>query len=79
MTGLPVARRFSEPVQGRAAFREALGWPRDLSMVLLVGGGEGMGPILATARAIADLDCDLGMAVVAGRSLELERTLKSIL
>jgi len=77
VTGLPVARRFSEPVCERDTYRQALGWPPDLPMVLLVGGGEGMGPILATASAIAELDCELGLAIVAGRNTGLEQRLKS--
>jgi 1,2-diacylglycerol 3-beta-galactosyltransferase len=77
VTGLPVGSGFSEPVRGRQEYRHTLGWPQDVPMVLLVGGGEGMGPLSATARAIAGLDCKLGLAVVAGRNQDLERELKS--
>jgi len=45
-------------------------------MVLLVGGGEGMGPLLETARAIAALDCELGLAVVTGRNTRLRQELQ---
>jgi 1,2-diacylglycerol 3-beta-galactosyltransferase len=78
VTGLPVARRFCEPRGDPRQIRAELGWPEDLPMVLLVGGGEGMGPLLETARALAALDCELGLAVVAGRNARLVDELGSI-
>lgn len=78
VTGLPVARRFCEPLGERTQIRRQLGWPGELPMVLLVGGGEGMGPLFETARTIAALGARLGLAVVAGRNNALEARLKSI-
>jgi 1,2-diacylglycerol 3-beta-galactosyltransferase len=76
--GLPVARRFCEPSGDRAALREALGWPQDLPIILLVGGGEGMGPLEETARMIADLDQKFGLAVITGRNAVLKEKLEGI-
>jgi 1,2-diacylglycerol 3-beta-galactosyltransferase len=76
ITGLPVDQRFCAPMDNRNRFRSELGWPEDLPMVLLVGGGEGMGPLLETARAIAALDCELGLAVVTGRNTRLRQELQ---
>jgi 1,2-diacylglycerol 3-beta-galactosyltransferase len=78
ITGLPVAQPFCEPKGDRSKLRSELGWPQDLPVVLLVGGGEGMGPLLETARAIAALDSDLGLAVVAGRNRRLQDDLNAI-
>jgi len=77
VTGLPVEQRFCEPPGGRDKLRAALGWPADLPIVLLVGGGEGMGPLSETARAIAALPEPLGLAIVAGRNSRLKAALES--
>ena len=57
----------------------------NLPAVLLMGGGEGMGPIESTARALGDALCDenLGDAigqvlVICGRNKELANKLLSI-
>lgn len=76
VTGLPVARRFCQPPGDPLELRRMLGWPADRPMVLLVGGGEGMGPIYETARAIANLAGGFGLAVIAGRNEALEARLR---
>jgi len=75
VVGLPVAARFSQPAGDRLGLRQKLGWRPDLPAVLLVGGGEGMGPLYPTARAIARLGLPLQLAVVAGRNQQLYRKL----
>jgi len=57
----------------------------NLPAVLLMGGGEGMGPIEATARALADAlyDENLGEAVgqvliICGRNKKLQSKLSSL-
>jgi len=37
----------------QAKLRKSWGWTLDLPAVLLIGGGEGMGPVEATTRALA--------------------------
>jgi 1,2-diacylglycerol 3-beta-galactosyltransferase len=75
--GLPVADRFCRPTEGRATLREQLGWPQDLPMILIVGGGDGMGPLEQTARAIADAGLEAGLAVVTGRNAPLKTRLEA--
>jgi 1,2-diacylglycerol 3-beta-galactosyltransferase len=77
VVGLPVGRAFSGPAGDRRLFRQQLSWPQDLPMVLLVGGGEGMGPIFETARAIAALGDEIGLAVIAGRNQRLHQRLEA--
>jgi 1,2-diacylglycerol 3-beta-galactosyltransferase len=75
--GLPVARRFCVPFGDREQLRRELGWPLGLPLVLVVGGGEGMGPMAATARAIAQGgEGRLGLVVVCGRNQRLRRRLE---
>lgn len=68
VVGMPVAERFNRPLDSRGAIRKRLGWPLDLPVALLVGGGEGMGPLEETAAAIDALDLPFGLAVICGRN-----------
>jgi 1,2-diacylglycerol 3-beta-galactosyltransferase len=77
VVGLPVADRFCQPTGGRAALRQHLGWPQDLPVVLLVGGGEGMGPLEKTALAIAEARLPLALVIVTGRNRRLRANLES--
>ncbi len=45
VVGLPVADRFCQPAGDRDQLRDHFGWPKDRPIILLVGGGEGMGPL----------------------------------
>lgn len=69
--GLPVAREFCSSDGDKAALRAELGWPQDRLLVLIVGGGDGMGPLFETARAIDGCGASLTLAVVAGRNQAL--------
>jgi 1,2-diacylglycerol 3-beta-galactosyltransferase len=77
VVGLPVASRYCVPVGDKGALRIQLGWPTDLPIVLLVGGGEGMGPLAKTARAIDESGLRLGQAIVCGRNQKLQAKLES--
>ena len=46
-------------------------------MVLLVGGGEGMGPLAKTAQAIDASGLDVGLIIVCGRNQRLKATLEA--
>lgn len=76
--GLPVADRFCHPGEPGDAIRKRLGWPSERMMVLIVGGGEGMGPLGQTARAIADSGLPIGMAVITGRNTRLKAELEAV-
>jgi 1,2-diacylglycerol 3-beta-galactosyltransferase len=78
VVGLPVAERFCQPAGDPAALRAQLGWPLDRPLVLLVGGGEGMGPLFETARAIARSGTNAALAIVAGRNESLRRRLEQV-
>jgi 1,2-diacylglycerol 3-beta-galactosyltransferase len=76
VVGQPVARKYCVPSGDKADLREKLGWPRDKFIVLAVGGGDGMGPLGQTARAIADSGLDVALVVVAGRNERLKSSLE---
>ena len=77
VVGLPVADRFCQPPGERKELRARLGWPQNLPVVLLVGGGEGMGPIEETAHAIAAAGLKAALVVIAGRNLALKTRLQT--
>ncbi|EFJ25510.1 monogalactosyldiacylglycerol synthase [Selaginella moellendorffii] len=83
--GLPVRPSFSRPTRSKDELRRELGMEEDLSAVLLMGGGEGMGPVEETARALGDaLKCPhsgkpLGqLIVICGRNKRLANRLKAV-
>jgi 1,2-diacylglycerol 3-beta-galactosyltransferase len=77
VVGLPVADRYCQPVGSKAALREKLGWPLYKPIVLLVGGGEGMGPLAKTAQAIDQSGLDVALVIVCGRNQKLKATLET--
>jgi 1,2-diacylglycerol 3-beta-galactosyltransferase len=77
VVGLPVADRFCQPPVDRSALRKRFGWPKDRLIILLVGGGEGMGPLEETAHTIAHSGLPVALAVIAGRNRKLQKRLRA--
>ncbi len=73
--GMPVADRFCRPVGERAVNRAKLGWPEGKPTILIVGGGEGMGPLEAVVRGVSEARLDASLVVVAGRNTDLREQL----
>jgi 1,2-diacylglycerol 3-beta-galactosyltransferase len=77
IVGLPVADRFCQPTGDKTIIRQKLGWPDDCLVVLLVGGGEGMGPLEKAALAIAEANLPVTLVIIAGRNAELKERLEA--
>jgi 1,2-diacylglycerol 3-beta-galactosyltransferase len=77
VVGQPVADRYCAPLGDKRALRKKLDWPHDKMITLLIGGGEGMGPIAHTADAINASGLDLGLIIVTGRNVNLQAKLES--
>lgn len=75
--GQPVAERYCVPPGDKSAMRARFGWPQDKPTVLLVGGGEGMGPLAKTARAVDESGLDATLVIVAGRNARLKQKLEA--
>lgn len=75
--GQPIADRFCHPKEDKNGTRQRLGWRQDKPVVLLVGGGDGMGPLEETVFAIQNAHLDLSLVVVTGHNRELKRRLES--
>ncbi len=75
VVGLPVADRFCQPLGDVEELRNQLGWPMDVPVVLLVGGGEGMGPLEKVVSAISNANLPIALVVIAGRNKGLKAKL----
>lgn len=75
ITGLPVNPAFIEKLEGQEQSRTKLGWEQGKVTILMVAGGDGMGPLWETARAINALKRDIQLVVVAGRNANLKEKL----
>jgi 1,2-diacylglycerol 3-beta-galactosyltransferase len=78
--GLPIRPEFGQAPRPKDDARRALSLIPDLPNVLLIGGGEGMGPVHKIARAVAAKLATGGrpaaqLAVICGRNERLRRKL----
>lgn len=76
VVGQPVADKFCQPVGDKDEIRARLGWRTDVPVVLLVGGGDGMGPLEPTAKAIDAARLPVKLVIVAGRNKKLKERLE---
>ena len=77
VVGLPVADQYCQPRGRKSTLRKKLGWPLGKPIVLMVGGGEGMGPLAKTAQAIDASGLNVGLVIVCGRNQSLKASLES--
>ncbi|PKO09196.1 MAG: galactosyldiacylglycerol synthase [Chloroflexi bacterium HGW-Chloroflexi-2] len=77
VVGLPVAQRFCMPSESSQFFRDKMGWPQNLLVILLIGGGDGMGPLTKVARAISDAHLNAALVIVTGRNHKLKAQLEA--
>lgn len=75
-TGIPIAARFlTKPTPG--AVRKTMGLRDDLWVILVLGGGFGMGPVVDILVELDKVQAPLQTLVVTGRNQELRRALAS--
>jgi 1,2-diacylglycerol 3-beta-galactosyltransferase len=77
VVGLPVADRYCQPRGRKSILRKKLGWIPGKPIVLMVGGGEGMGPLAKTAQAIDASGLNVGLVIVCGRNQNLKTSLEA--
>lgn len=77
ITGLPVHPNFAQRLMEKADARKELGWDPNLPAILMVGGGEGMGALYETARAVNDMRLKCQLIVIAGRNQVLKSKLEA--
>lgn len=83
--GLPIRPSFCRAVLVKDDLRKELELDPELPAVLLMGGGEGMGPVKKTAKALGDalFDKELGkpigqLVVICGRNKTLSSSLQAL-
>lgn len=78
MYGLPIRPAFGAKFSAKAKLRKALGMDLAKPAVLLVGGGEGMGPVEATVDGVAEhIGSGCQLVVICGRNAKLVEKLSS--
>jgi 1,2-diacylglycerol 3-beta-galactosyltransferase len=77
VVGQPVSERCSAPGGDQKSLRQKFGWTLDKPTILLVGGGEGMGPLSETAIAIDESGLDVNLVIVTGRNAKLKSELEA--
>ncbi len=75
LLGLPISKKFIT-AGDKATLRVKLGWPLDRPIVMMVGGGEGMGPLFDTARNIMYTSPECALVVIAGRNDKLKQQME---
>ncbi len=75
--GQPIAEKYTLPPQDEDELREKFGWKKNITTILMVGGGEGMGPLAENAFAINRARLDVQLIIIAGRNEELKQNLES--
>jgi 1,2-diacylglycerol 3-beta-galactosyltransferase len=83
LTGLPIRPAFAQPPRARLVLRQELGLHADLPAALLMGGGDGIGPVAAIAEAVAQHLAGKGkptgqLVVICGRNQRLQSRLNQI-
>ncbi|MFN3266441.1 MAG: MGDG synthase family glycosyltransferase [Deinococcales bacterium] len=78
LTGPVLHPRFSKMTLSKLEARQQLGWDKSAKIALLVGGGDGMGPLLETAKAIDANPVDAQLVVLAGKNLSLQQALEAV-
>jgi 1,2-diacylglycerol 3-beta-galactosyltransferase len=77
VVGQPVGLKFAAGVGEKTYLRKTLGLELDRPTVLVAGGGEGMGPVYETTRAIAMHVSNAQLVIVAGRNAHLQQKLNA--
>jgi processive 1,2-diacylglycerol beta-glucosyltransferase len=72
VTGIPISKKFSQPIEA-GEVRERLGLRDDLPVLLVLGGGFGMGPVVEILAELSKVSLALQIVVVCGRNEELRR------
>jgi 1,2-diacylglycerol 3-beta-galactosyltransferase len=75
LLGLPISKKFMN-AGDKQTLRKKFGWPSDRTVVMMVGGGEGMGPMFDTARAIQYTSPECALVIIAGRNDKLRQRME---
>jgi len=78
VVGQPVSLSFAAGIVGKGSVRVRLGLDLQRPCVLIVGGGDGVGPIEETARTISARVPGVQLVVICGHNTSLRKRLEAI-
>ena len=73
--GIPIRMKFAEHLD-RAAIAKKLGIDLNIPTVLVMGGGQGLGPMKEAVKSLVRLERDLQLIVICGTNAKLVNWLK---
>jgi 1,2-diacylglycerol 3-beta-galactosyltransferase len=74
VVGMPVSSRFKPPAAPKSELKIALGWPSGRPALLVMAGGEGVGPLAKIAELLSGLKATI--VVITGKNTRLFEQLK---
>jgi len=74
--GIPFDPKFNAPID-KTKIHSKLGLNPDLKTVLIMGGGQGLGPIKTIVKALEKAQCDFQEVIVTGTNKKLYKSLKN--
>ncbi|MGB1288338.1 MAG: MGDG synthase family glycosyltransferase, partial [Aggregatilineales bacterium] len=77
LTGMPIHPGFTGALIPQAEARENLDWHPTKPAILMMSGGDGMGPLYETAQAIDARKLDCQLAIVTGKNAKLKTKLEA--
>jgi len=75
VTGIPIDPKFNNPIDG-ARVRDSLGLSQAAPVILIMGGSQGIGPVMEIVKILSGLKTELQIVAVAGGNKKLYRMLK---
>ncbi|MDD3374910.1 MAG: hypothetical protein PHY73_04205, partial [Candidatus Omnitrophica bacterium] len=75
--GIPIDPRFNTPVPVKEV-ADKLGFDLGVPTILIMGGGQGLGPIRSIVSSLAELDFNFQLIVLAGTNKKILKKLKKI-
>ncbi len=78
VTGQPVLPNFAARVQQGRLQREQMGYAPDKTVVLVMGGGDGMGHLVETVQALAQSDLPIQIIAVCGRNEQARAAIQAM-
>ncbi len=75
--GIPIRIKFAQPLD-RQAIAKKLGLDCDIPTVLIMGGGQGLGPMKEAVKSLVHLGRPLQLIVICGTNVKLVHWIKKI-
>ncbi len=75
--GIPIDPKFSKPVFKKEVFA-SLGFSPSIPTILIMGGGQGLGPIRSIVSSLANLESDFQLIVLSGTNKKGLKALNKI-